>query len=239
MNYQKIYNQIIERAKTRQLKGYFERHHIIPKCIGGSNNKDNLVNLTAREHFLCHLLLCEIYPDSDGLKYALYLMNIGKQKYKKADYNISNRTYSRLKNEHSFLMKGNKNCVGRWQSEETRKKISVANKKPKPEGFGKKPNDFGEKISKANKGKKRSKLALKRMSESKKGLSIGKGVKKPIVSEKNSKPILQYDLQGNFIKEWKSATDASKFLDKKSSSICECCKNKRKTAYGYKWKYKF
>ena len=43
MNYQKVYNQIIERAKTRQLKGYTEKHHIIPKCLGGNNDKENLV----------------------------------------------------------------------------------------------------------------------------------------------------------------------------------------------------
>ena len=54
MNYEKIYNQIIERAKNRVLEGYGEKHHIIPKCMGGKNNLDNLVNLTAREHFLSH-----------------------------------------------------------------------------------------------------------------------------------------------------------------------------------------
>ena len=83
MNYQKVYNQIIERAQRRQLKGYNEKHHIIPKCIGGTNNKDNIVKLTAREHFLCHLLLVEIYPNEPKLKYALWLMSIGKQNIKK------------------------------------------------------------------------------------------------------------------------------------------------------------
>ena len=52
MNYQKIYNQIIERAKNRQLEGYKEKHHIIPRCLNGNNDKENLVKLTAREHFL-------------------------------------------------------------------------------------------------------------------------------------------------------------------------------------------
>jgi hypothetical protein len=57
MNYERIYNQIIERAKNRKLIGYKERHHIIPKCMGGNNNELNLVELTAREHFLCHWLI--------------------------------------------------------------------------------------------------------------------------------------------------------------------------------------
>ena len=85
MNYQKIYNQIIERAKNRQLEGYKEKHHVIPKCIGGLNDKENLVELTAREHFLCHRLLCEIYPNNQKLLWALWLMAIGKQKNKKTE----------------------------------------------------------------------------------------------------------------------------------------------------------
>jgi hypothetical protein len=57
MDYSKIYNNLIERAKDRDISGYFEIHHIIPISEGGSNNTDNLVKLTAREHYLAHLLL--------------------------------------------------------------------------------------------------------------------------------------------------------------------------------------
>ena len=118
MNYQKIYNQIIKKAKTRQNTGYIEKHHIIPKCLGGSNKKENLVELTAREHFLCHMLLCEIYPNENKLKYALYLMSIGKQKHKTVNYQISSRTYDRLKQEHSLML------TGKPRSFETKQKIS-------------------------------------------------------------------------------------------------------------------
>lgn len=53
------------------------------------------------------------------------------------------------------------------------------------------------------------------------------------------KSIIQYDLNDNFIKEWDSAIDATRELKLKSSSgITAVCKNKRKTAYGFKWKYK-
>jgi hypothetical protein len=118
MNYQNIYNQIVERAKTRQNVGYVEKHHIMPKCLGGSNEKENLIELTAREHFLCHMLLCEIYPNENKLKYALFLMNIGKQKHKNVDYKISSRTYERLKIEHSLFL------IGKQRSFETKEKIS-------------------------------------------------------------------------------------------------------------------
>lgn len=50
-----------------------------------------------------------------------------------------------------------------------------------------------------------------------------------------NKPILQYDLEGNFIREWPSATDVGK---EAQSNISKCLTGKTKTAYGYKWVYK-
>jgi hypothetical protein len=65
MDYKKVYNQIIERAKQRvTVKGYSEIHHIIPKSEGGTNDSENLVELTAREHFICHWLLYRQDPES-------------------------------------------------------------------------------------------------------------------------------------------------------------------------------
>jgi hypothetical protein len=63
MNYQKIYDQIISNRKQHPIKsGYIECHHIIPKSLGGLDIKENLIELSAREHFICHLLLTKIYP---------------------------------------------------------------------------------------------------------------------------------------------------------------------------------
>jgi hypothetical protein len=62
MNYQKIYDGLIAQCQARQsLAGYKERHHIIPKSLGGSNNTSNLVDLTAREHFIAHFLLAKLH----------------------------------------------------------------------------------------------------------------------------------------------------------------------------------
>jgi hypothetical protein len=56
---------------------------------------------------------------------------------------------------------------------------------------------------------------------------------------KNNKIIVQFDLNGNFIKEWESQTIAAQFLGKKTgAAIGECAKGKRPTIYGYKWMYK-
>ena len=82
MDYEKHYNLLIERARNRTLEGYSERHHIIPKCMGGSNSKDNLVRLTAEEHYVAHQLLVKMYPDNDSLVYALRRMSGGKSNRK-------------------------------------------------------------------------------------------------------------------------------------------------------------
>lgn len=74
MNYKKIYANLIEKAKNRSLNGYFETHHIIPKCIGGTNELSNLVNLTPEEHYLAHQLLVKIYPDNYKLVKAAAMM---------------------------------------------------------------------------------------------------------------------------------------------------------------------
>ena len=56
--YHKWYYNIINTARLREsVDGYTEKHHIIPKSLGGSNGKDNLVVLTGREHYICHYLL--------------------------------------------------------------------------------------------------------------------------------------------------------------------------------------
>lgn len=67
MNYKNVYDKIIENAKSQNRKKncgvYLEEHHIIARCMGGDDSKENLVLLTGREHFLCHKLLHKIYPD--------------------------------------------------------------------------------------------------------------------------------------------------------------------------------
>jgi hypothetical protein len=74
MNYQKHYDLLIERARNRVVDGYVERHHIIPRCMGGSNEPHNLVVLTAEEHFVAHQLLVKMYPNDGKLAHAAMLM---------------------------------------------------------------------------------------------------------------------------------------------------------------------
>lgn len=144
MNYQRIYNEIIENAKSRglnkqMLDGYFEKHHIIPKCLGGSNDKDNLVLLTAREHFICHYLLTKIYKNIYKLWTAYFLLS-KKNKVTSKQYEIAklnHQTHASLihkgkimSDESKVKMKIAKENyvpwnIGQHHSEKTKKKISM------------------------------------------------------------------------------------------------------------------
>jgi hypothetical protein len=62
------YYNIINNRINNPPAGYFEKHHVIPKCLGGSNDPSNIVHLTAREHFICHLLLVKITTNDANKK---------------------------------------------------------------------------------------------------------------------------------------------------------------------------
>ena len=72
--------EIKEILKKRKLNDpeyvYCEAHHIIPKCLGGSDDKTNIILLTAREHYIAHLLLRRIYPGTYSLAFAVEFMHV-------------------------------------------------------------------------------------------------------------------------------------------------------------------
>lgn len=99
-----------------------------------------------------------------------------------------------------------------------------------------------KKLSTIRKGIQFSEETLKKMSKS----HVGKKLTSEAIS-KISKPVIQLDLNGNFIARWNSISDVCRVLGYRShSKISECCYNKRMlrgkivqkpTAYGYKWKF--
>ena len=116
MNYDKIYKQIIEFRKENPLDKdhYGENHHIIPRSLGGSDDNENLVRLSAREHFICHMLLAEMYPKETfewyKMNHAFLNMRAGTvtgMRY------INNRYYELKKKDFgksmSFSQSGSKN----------------------------------------------------------------------------------------------------------------------------------
>lgn len=76
MNYEKHYIKLIEihGSESKPAVGYYERHHILPKCMGGKDVYDNLIYLSARCHLLAHWLLMKAFPEERGLKIAYATM---------------------------------------------------------------------------------------------------------------------------------------------------------------------
>jgi len=149
--YQEWYNSLISNAKNRSIEGYTEKHHIIPKSMGGSNDLDNLVKLTAREHFIAHVLLTKFTESTNKAKMitALWRFCVGGNKNQKL---VSSRYYEKLKIQFVEMMQekmtGEKNhFYGKTHTAEARKKISQA-------GIGRKiSEETKQKLSAANKGR--------------------------------------------------------------------------------------
>ena len=110
-NYSKEYTDLIDfalkqnRKKLKQTDPnfiYYENHHIVPKCLGGTNDKENMVLLTFPEHLKAHWLLCKLNPNSYKLLLALsYLAGLSKHKIKNTtefELNLISDAHSWYKN---------------------------------------------------------------------------------------------------------------------------------------------
>lgn len=159
MNYKMHYDLLIDRAKMRTITDYSEKHHIIPKCMGGNNKKENLVCLTPEEHFLAHQLLVKIYPNNRYLVLAVKMMTVSggrvirnnkmfgwlRKKFsmamadqiisdetrKKLSNNAKNRTFSEeTRDKMSLRSIGNKHALGYKHTKEDKEKIASAGSRP-------------------------------------------------------------------------------------------------------------
>ncbi len=112
MDYTKQYNLLISKAKNRSIlkTEYKEKHHIIPKALGGNNDKENLVELFVEEHYTAHLLLAKIHGGS--MWFAVQMMG-GR---------IGNKCHKWIRE------KAAETKIGVPRSKETRQKISDAKK---------------------------------------------------------------------------------------------------------------
>jgi CRISPR/Cas system Type II protein with McrA/HNH and RuvC-like nuclease domain len=128
MNYQAIYNTLILKARSRELQDeiYYEVHHILPRCLGGDDSSENLVKLTAEEHYVAHQLLVKIHPGNYQILYAALGMSWhpnGKR--------VNNKVFGWLRKQSSELQKG------KPKSEESKRKMSEAKKGKPPHNKGK------------------------------------------------------------------------------------------------------
>ena len=153
------YMNIILRAKGRQLPDeQCEKHHILPRSMGGSNNKDNIVLLTLREHFVCHKLLTKIVKDEFKHKMwiALYFMSNTR------GLSLPSKTYQLCKIATVEFLKARK------LPQSARDKISATNKKHWQDKINKDSVKIAKTAAK-HRGMKRSSESRKRMSDAAKG----------------------------------------------------------------------
>ena len=109
MNYKKHYDLLIERGKNRMIEGYVEKHHIIPRCMGGGDERENLVQLTPEEHYVAHQLLMRIYPSVTGLAYATQMMTIHH-----TESRTTNKLFGWIRKKCALSMS---ESTKRWQKE--------------------------------------------------------------------------------------------------------------------------
>jgi NUMOD3 motif len=195
------YYNIINNAKSRTLSPdvYTEKHHIIPRSMGGDNCADNLVKLTAREHFVCHLLLVKMVPSS-----FIHKMQSAITRFMQAtSYQKRFFTSWEYKKIREYYVKSK---IGRSRSQETKIKISEKLKgrkisdeqkiKMKGRFSGEKNPNYGkilssvtrEKISKSNKNKKHTKETIERIRKSSIGRKLSDEARQKI---RNSKIITE------------------------------------------------
>ena len=173
--YKQWYENIISSARNRTIKGYTERHHIIPKSLGGTNELSNLVRLTAREHFICHLLLTKftIGYDKKLMDFALgkFIQNspLQQRTFNSWEYNKIRKSISAARTGHKF-------------SEETKKKMSEKAKGRTPWNKGVTGLTHSEESNKKRSdtltGRKRSDEFCQKVSASKIGHTSGMTGKK-------------------------------------------------------------
>jgi hypothetical protein len=185
MNYKKVYDNLIENAKlknrSRVDKLYYEEHHIIPKCKGGGNEKSNLVLLTFREHFLCHMLLVKIHNYDPKLVFALNAFCQNERMTSRMYEKVRILYVNMLKNNDEWKNKiSNTMCKKVWMKKDNEciRIFDYEMEKYKNEGYSrgrilksrKSPSEETKrKISKSNLGKPPSQKAINTLKEKQTG----------------------------------------------------------------------
>lgn len=190
LTYEEFINNILEtRGRFNCGDKYHERHHIVPKCVGGADDKKNLIDLYAGEHFEAHRLLALENPKNKGLVYAWWCMATANGKHTDETDRLTPEEYEEIRIMYSKSVTGENNPMfGKTHPIETRRKISENHADVSGENnpnYGKPcSNETRQKLSELRKGKftgednpfygkKHTEEAKQKMSEKRKGKFIG------------------------------------------------------------------
>ena len=227
MNWNKIHDQIIERAQSRTLEGYSELHHILPKCLGGTDNESNLVKLTAREHFIIHKILVILNPSENKLNYAVWAMTTMTTGDCIRDYRIGSREYERLRNNVALRM--SESMKGR-NNHNYNRKFTKAERQKMSESQKKRYQDPNQRL-KANPfygvTKKRRAELSKIWSNAAKGSKNGRF--------KYDKKVARIDKETNEVLEVYDYVRDLDALGYTSKYVIYCCNGKSTTHAKFKW----
>lgn len=184
MDYAKHYDTLIQRAQARSLSGYAEQHHILPKCMGGSDLASNLVYLTPEEHYVAHQLLIKIYPDNRLLVFAAHKMTSDPHGHR-----INLRLYGWLRRKHTETIKNH--LTGRVSERKGRTYAEIFGEDKAAElkharslQWRAKPKSqtHRKRISDAHKGKKKTAQHIKNQADAQRGrISSRRGVSQKTV----------------------------------------------------------
>lgn len=130
LTYDEFINNILEtRGRFACGDEYHERHHVVPRCLGGTDDEENLIDLFAREHFEAHRLLALENPDNNKLVYAWWMLaHIGDRAVTPEEYEDAKINFASVHKGHpvsdELKRKLREFHTGLKASEETRRKLS-------------------------------------------------------------------------------------------------------------------
>ena len=260
MNYERIYNEFIadRRVKEASLTGCTEIHHIIPRGLGGGDNAENMIYLTAGDHFFAHLLLAMAHKGNGPLWRALWCMaGMSNRGIRKRDLRWairSRRWFELVRNRYATNSRGAGNnkanmTAYEWIKESTGE-FFVGTRHDLVEriGHGKTARwetgayFFGRTITTRSgwfetSGKFKTPQDIKnhRLSSAKKIADAGRRQAAKQCGTQNHKSTAVMCIDTGIV--YVTQRYAAKVTGAKQSKISECCNGTRKTAGGYRWAY--